>query len=80
MNASLAGLASLDAAPKPGTDKVSATPRQRAIRAVGSADWQKIDTAQQRRGQAVGKPREKSTRLQDTPDVASRHDDQGENR
>jgi len=69
VNALLADLASLDVGPKPDTDKASALLRQRGVRVIGYGDWQQIDAAELRRGQAVGKPREKFTRLQEMLDV-----------
>ena len=79
VNALLADLPSLDAAPKPGADHVITLLLHRGIRAVGYADWQRIDAAEQRRGQAAGKPREKFTRLQEMLDVASNREDEGDN-
>jgi ferredoxin--NADP+ reductase len=63
VNAILADLPLLDAAVKPGTDRVSDLLEGRLVRVVSYADWQKIDDAEIRRGEAVAKPREKFTRL-----------------
>jgi len=65
----LADLPSLDASPKPAADHICPLLQRRGIRVVSYADWQMIDAAELRRGAAVGKPREKFTRLQEMLDV-----------
>jgi ferredoxin--NADP+ reductase len=62
VNAILADLPHLDPAVRPGADPLQAILQGRGIRVVGYADWQKIDAAEIRRGEAAAKPREKFTR------------------
>ncbi len=48
---------------KPDTDALLASIRERGVRIVTLEDWHKIDQAEIERGQAVGKPRERFTRI-----------------
>lgn len=50
---------------RPGCKDVAALLASRGIRPVGFADWEKIDRAEIVRGQAVHKPREKFTRVEE---------------
>ncbi len=59
----LADLPNLGAGDKPGTDGLQALLKNRGVRVVSYADWQKIDAAEVRRGETEGKPREKFTRV-----------------
>ncbi len=58
-------LPGFDAAARPGADGLRALLDRRGIRVVTYADWQRIDAAEVRRGEANGKPREKFTRLEE---------------
>lgn len=49
----------------PSSDALRELLGSRGVRAVSFADWQKIDAAEIERGQAVGKPREKFTRIEE---------------
>jgi ferredoxin/flavodoxin---NADP+ reductase len=69
VNSLLADLTHLETSARPGAEGLQALMKTRAIRVVTYADWQKIDAAEIRRGEAVGKPREKFTRLQEMLDV-----------
>ncbi len=59
----LADLPNLGPGGKPGADGLQALLKDRGVRVVSYADWQKIDAAEVRRGEADGKPREKFTRV-----------------
>lgn len=59
----LADLPNLGAGDKPGADGLQALLKNRGVRVVSYADWQKIDAAEVRRGETEGKPREKFTRV-----------------
>jgi ferredoxin--NADP+ reductase len=59
----LADLPHLGNASKPGADGLGAFLKDRGIRVVSYRDWQRIDAAEVRRGEADGKPREKFTRI-----------------
>ncbi|NIR28744.1 MAG: NADP oxidoreductase [Gammaproteobacteria bacterium] len=63
VNSLLADLPHLGAAAKPGADGLQGLLKDRGVRVVSYADWQKIDAAEVRRGAAQGKPREKFTRV-----------------
>jgi hypothetical protein len=65
VNSILADLPNVNPGAKPGADGLKALLAGRGIRVVGYADWQKIDAAEIRRGEAVGKPREKFTRVKE---------------
>jgi ferredoxin--NADP+ reductase len=55
----------LEPCDEPNSDAVRELLASRGVRAVSFADWQKIDAAEIERGKAVGKPREKFTRVED---------------
>lgn len=55
----------LSPCPERNTDALCALLRARGIRVVSFADWKKIDAAEQARGQALGKPREKFVRVEE---------------
>lgn len=55
----LEDLASLAPCERPDSESVRETLRERGVRVVDFADWQRIDAAEVERGKAVGKPREK---------------------
>jgi ferredoxin--NADP+ reductase len=55
----------LDPCDEPSSDALRELLKSRGVRAVSFADWQKIDAAEIERGQALGKPREKFTRVED---------------
>jgi ferredoxin--NADP+ reductase len=61
----LADLPNLDAGKKPGADGVRSLLKDRGIRVVSYADWQRIDAAEVRHGETSGKPREKFTRVEE---------------
>lgn len=65
VNSLLADLPQFDTAARPGAEGLQALFNARSVRLISYADWQKIDAAEIRRGEAAGKPREKFTRLQD---------------
>jgi len=69
VNSVLADLPNLDAGAKPGADGLKALLAGRGIHVVGYADWQKIDAAEIRHGEAAGKPREKFTRVEEMLEV-----------
>lgn len=48
---------------KPDSEPLARLLKDRGVRVVSYADWQKIDAAETARGQEVGKPREKFTRV-----------------
>lgn len=48
---------------KPDSEPLARLLKERGVRVVSYADWQKIDAAETARGQEVGKPREKFTRV-----------------
>ncbi len=56
-------LPKLDANKKPGAERLEPLLAGRGVRVVSYADWQKIDAAEVRSGEARGKPREKFTRV-----------------
>ncbi len=58
----LADLPNLGTGGKPGADGLALL-KNRGVRVVSYADWQKIDAAEVRLGEADGKPREKFTRV-----------------
>ncbi len=51
---------------KPGADGLDDHFKKRGVRVVSYADWQKIDAAEIQRGEPVGKPREKFTRVEES--------------
>lgn len=59
----LADLPNLTPAPQPDSAAVDALLAERGVRVVDIAGWRKIDAAEIARGQAVGKPRERFTRV-----------------
>lgn len=59
----LADLATLPPCPNRAPEAVDALLRSRGLRYVSLADWQRIDAAEQARGAAAGKPRERFTRI-----------------
>jgi ferredoxin--NADP+ reductase len=61
----LEDLPNLDAGKKPGADGVRALLKDRDIRVISYADWQRIDAAEVRRGETAGKPREKFARMEE---------------
>ena len=63
VNAILADLPLFGVSSKPGANRAEPLLRERGVRIVSFADWQKIDAAEVARGQALGKPREKFTRV-----------------
>ncbi|MFQ5705658.1 MAG: NAD(P)-binding protein [Gemmatimonadales bacterium] len=65
VNSLLADLPNLDAGTKPGADELKALLKNRGVRVVSYANWQKIDAAEVRRGEAAGKPREKFARMEE---------------
>lgn len=50
---------------KDGADALEHILRARGIRPVSYADWKKIEAAEFARGEKLGKPREKFTRIED---------------
>jgi ferredoxin--NADP+ reductase len=61
----LADLAHLDSRPREGIEGLYATLARSDSRVLSYADWRRIDAEEQRRGAAMGKPREKITRVSD---------------
>ncbi|MBX7256717.1 MAG: FAD-dependent oxidoreductase [Candidatus Hydrogenedentes bacterium] len=61
----LADAASLTPCATPDTNALAALLRERNVRVVSYADWQRIDAAEIERGKTRGKPREKFTRVED---------------
>jgi ferredoxin--NADP+ reductase len=61
----LADLARLDSRPKSGTEGLHAALARIDSPVVSYGDWRRIDIEEQRRGEAIGKPREKFTRVSD---------------
>ncbi|XP_028264435.1 NADPH:adrenodoxin oxidoreductase, mitochondrial [Parambassis ranga] len=57
-------------AAKPGSRSVSALLDKRGVKAVGFSDWEKIDCEEMKRGEAVGKPREKLLTVEEMLQVA----------
>ncbi|XP_075949334.1 NADPH:adrenodoxin oxidoreductase, mitochondrial isoform X1 [Anarhichas minor] len=57
-------------AAKPGSRSVSALLEQRGVKPVTFSDWEKIDGVETRRGEAVGKPREKLLTVEEMLQVA----------
>jgi ferredoxin--NADP+ reductase len=55
----------IDTAPKSGTDEIYPLLKARGVRVVGYSDWVKIDSAEIKRGEAYGKPREKFTSIEE---------------
>lgn len=64
VNLVLEDLRAASPAPMAGAD-LQAALQERGIRVVTFADWQRLDSAERARGEAVGKVREKFTNLQD---------------
>ena len=56
---------SFAAAPKPGAEGLYALLARRRVRVVSTADWERIDAAEVKRGAPKGKPREKFTRAEE---------------
>lgn len=69
----LADLPKLGTGGKAGADGLQALLKDRGVRVVSYADWQKIDAAEVRRGEADGKPREKFTRVPEMLAVLDQH-------
>ncbi|MDH3317269.1 MAG: NADP oxidoreductase, partial [Gammaproteobacteria bacterium] len=61
----LEDLPNLGATKKPGADGLKDLFKNRGVRVVSYADWQKIDSAEIQRGEPLGKPREKFTRVEE---------------
>lgn len=61
----LADVPALTPCAEPDTGKVEALLAERGVRVVDTAGWRKIDAAEIARGQAVGKPRERFTRVEE---------------
>jgi ferredoxin--NADP+ reductase len=61
----LADLAHLDSRPRSGTEGLYAALARRNSQVSSYADWRRMDAEEQRRGAALGKPREKITRVSD---------------
>ena len=61
----LADMPSLAPCSVPDTNALMALLRERSVRVVSYADWQRIDAAEIERGNASGKPREKFTRVEE---------------
>jgi len=58
------------ATPKPGAAKLYEILDGRGVRHINYAQWQAIDAAEIRRGEAKQKPREKFTRVEEMLDAA----------
>jgi ferredoxin--NADP+ reductase len=65
VKALLEDLPNFGATEKSGADGLKSFFESRGVRVVSYEDWQKIDSAEMRRGEAVGKPREKFTRVEE---------------
>jgi ferredoxin--NADP+ reductase len=65
VNALLDDLPNLGGGAKPGAEGLMAILQGRGVRVVSYGDWQQIDAAEVRRGEAAGKPREKFTRVEE---------------
>jgi ferredoxin--NADP+ reductase len=74
VKALLADAPSLPRCPEPAREAVLAFFRQRGVRVVDYADWQRIDAAEVQRGAAVGKPREKFVTIEEMLRVADAHE------
>jgi ferredoxin--NADP+ reductase len=61
----LADLTRLDSRPRSGTEGLYAALARSDAQVLSYADWRRIDAEEQRRGAAIGKPREKITRVID---------------
>src|SRR6202043_3312532 len=61
----LADLPHLDSRPKSGTEGLHAALARIDSPVLSYGDWRRIDNEEQRRGEAIGKPREKITRVSD---------------
>ena len=61
----LADLPGLRPCEKPDSDAVRDLLRSRGVSVIGYEDWRKIDAAEIKRGEAVGKPREKFVTVQE---------------
>lgn len=59
----------LPAAGSRSSDELMSRLKSKDIRVISFADWQKIDAAEVERGQKIGKPREKFTRIAEMIDV-----------
>ncbi|MBI3069209.1 MAG: FAD-dependent oxidoreductase [Betaproteobacteria bacterium] len=68
----LSDLPNLPAGANSGAEGLTALLQSRGVRVVSYADWQKIDAAEVRRGEAAGKPREKFTRVEEMLEVVTR--------
>ncbi len=68
----LSDLPSLPAVVKSGADGLAALLQSRRVRVVSHTDWQKIDAAEVRRGEAARKPREKFSRVEEMLEVVTR--------
>uniref|UniRef100_A0A3P8WZ03 NADPH:adrenodoxin oxidoreductase, mitochondrial n=1 Tax=Cynoglossus semilaevis TaxID=244447 RepID=A0A3P8WZ03_CYNSE len=55
---------------KPGSQSICALLEQRRVKPVSFSDWEKINTEETRRGEAVGKPREKLLSVEEMLRVA----------
>jgi ferredoxin--NADP+ reductase len=65
VEAIVADMPLLEAAPKPGAAGLAAALASGATRVVSYADWQNIDLSERKRGERRGKPREKFTVIAD---------------
>ena len=70
--AMLADAPALTPCTTPDTNALVDVLRERNVRAVSYADWQRIDAAEIERGKACGKPREKFTRVEEMLAVLGR--------
>jgi ferredoxin/flavodoxin---NADP+ reductase len=61
----LADLPYLDSRPKSGAEGLNATLAHYTAQVLSYDDWRRIDAEEQRRGEVIGKPREKITRVRD---------------
>lgn len=65
VEALMADLPTLPAEPKPGAAALQALLTQRGVRTTNYPDWLRIDACERQQGEALGKPREKLTRVTD---------------
>lgn len=63
VNCLIADAPNLTACATPSTEAVLALLKERDVRVVGLEDWARIDAAEVAKGEAVGKPRERFTRV-----------------
>ncbi|MDX1487853.1 MAG: hypothetical protein R3268_06620, partial [Acidiferrobacterales bacterium] len=65
VNALLEDLPNLDGGAKSGAEGLMPILQGHGVRVVSYGDWQQIDAAEVKRGEAIGKPREKFTRVEE---------------